>query len=246
VNATLSTTAGGAGQLVTTQWALVVTAAEIDSPKAKAALGELYSIYCYPVYAFIRRRGYRREDAQDLTQDFFVHLWQKSTLSRADPQRGRFRNFLLGALDHFLAHAAERAQTQKRGGGYVLVSLDEEAAEARYQVAVLRGLSAHKIFEMRWASALIEAAIDRLRGEMEAEDKGRLFQGLQGYLVGDEEASYQQTAAALGLTLPTIKAAIHRLRIRYRVLLRAEIARTAATPDEVEEELRYLRASLRS
>jgi DNA-directed RNA polymerase specialized sigma24 family protein len=145
-----------------------------------------------------------------------VHLWQKNTLSRADPQRGRFRNFLLGALDHFLAHAAERAQTQKRGGGYVLVSLDEEAAEAR------------------------------LRREMEAEDKGRLFQRLQGYLVGDEEASYQQTAAALGLTLATIKAAIHRMRTRHRVLLRAEIARTAATTDEVEEELRYLRASLRS
>ena len=142
MNATLSTTAGGAGQLVTTQWAVVVTAAEIDSPKDKAALGELYSIYCYPVYAFIRRHGYGREDAQDL----FVHLWQKSTLSRADPQRSRFRNFLLGALDHFLAHAAERAQPRNEGGGYVLVSLDEEAAEARYQVAVRRGLSAHKNF----------------------------------------------------------------------------------------------------
>jgi RNA polymerase sigma factor (sigma-70 family) len=213
---------------------------------AKAALGDLYCTYSYPVYAFIRRRGYGREDAQDLTQDFFVHLLEKATLGRADPQRGRFRNFLLGTLDHFLAHADERARAQKRGGGCQFISLDANTAEARYQRAAIEGLSAEKIFDARWALALIETALARLRRELEDERKGWLFEALQGYLVGEEEASYQQTAKALNLSLGAVKAAIHRMRGRYRSLLREEVARTVGTAAEIEAELRSLRASLRA
>jgi DNA-directed RNA polymerase specialized sigma24 family protein len=223
-----------------------VTAVSAEgSPEARAAVEELYRPYCYPVYAFISRRGHGRQDAQDLTQDFFVHLLEKSTLSRADLQRGRFRSFLLGALDHFLAHAAERARAGKRGGGCQWVFLDDDAAETSYQLAAPEGMTAHKVFEARWAVALVEVAFLRLRGELESEGKGPLFEALQGFLHGREDASYQQVAGALSLSLGALKTAIHRLRVRYRTLLREEVARTVARPAEVNEELRYLRNVLR-
>jgi DNA-directed RNA polymerase specialized sigma24 family protein len=120
---------------------------------------EVYRLYCYPVYAFIRRRGHARYDAQDLTQDFFIHLLEKGILAQADPQRGRFRNFLLGALEHFLAHADERAGAGKRGGGCQWVYLDDDAAEDRYQLAAPDGMTAEKLFEARWAAALVEARL---------------------------------------------------------------------------------------
>ena len=172
-------------------------------------------------------------------------LLEKGTLGRADPQRGRFRSFLLGALDHFLAHAAERARAGKRGGGCQWVFLDDDAAEDRYQLAAPEGMTAEKIFDARWAAALVEATFTRLRGELESEGKGHLFEALQGFLLGREDASYQQVADALSLSLGALKTVIHRLRGRYRALLREEVARTVATPAEVDEELRYLRAALR-
>src|SRR3984893_4843975 len=238
--------AGGRSNFLTTQWGLVSAASAEGAAEARAALEELYRLYCYPVYAFIRRRGHGRHDAQDLTQDFFVHLLEKGALGRADPQRGRFRNFLLGALDHFLANAAEGARSAKRGGGCQWVFLDDDAAEDRYQLAAPEGMTAEKVFEARWAAALVEATFARLREELESEGKGHLFEALQGFLLGGEEASYQQVADALNLSLGTLKTAIHRLRGRYRALLREEVARTVAAPAEVDEELRYLRAALRS
>ena len=154
-----------------------MSAASVEgAAEARAALEELYRLYCYPVYAFIRRRGYGRQDAQDLTQDFFVHLLDKGTLGRADSERGRFRNFLLGSLEHFLAHAAERAGALKRGGGCQWVSLDDNGAEDRYQIAAPEGMTAEKLFEARWAAALVEATLVRLRCEMESEGKGNLFE----------------------------------------------------------------------
>jgi DNA-directed RNA polymerase specialized sigma24 family protein len=224
----------------------VAAASAEGAAEARAALEELYRLYCYPVYAFIRRRGYSRQDAQDLTQDFFVHLLEKGTLARADPQRGRFRSFLLGALGHFLANADERASAGKRGGGCRWVFLDDDSAEDRYQLAAPEGLTAEKLFEARWAAALVEATLARLRGELESEGKGDFFEKLQGFLLGREEASYQQVANALNLSLGALKTAIHRMRGRYRALLREEVARTVAAPAEVDEELRYLRAALRS
>ena len=238
--------AGGRSNFLTTQWGLVSAASAEGAAEARAALEELYRLYCYPVYAFIRRRGHGRQDAQDLTQDFVVHLLEKGALGRADPQRGRFRNFLLGALQYFLTHAAERAGAGKRGGGCRWVFLDDDAAEDRYQLAAPEGMTAESLFDARWAGALVEATFARLRCELESEGKGHLFEALQGFLLGREEASYQQVADALNLSLGTLKTAIHRLRGRYRALLREEVARTVAAPAEVDEELRYLRAALRS
>ena len=246
VGTPLDSTAGGRSKLHTTQWGLVAAASAEGAGEARAALEELYRLYSYPVYAFVRRRGYGPHDAQDLTQDFFVHLLEKGALGRADPQRGRFRNFLLGALEHFLAHAAERADAGKRGGGCQWVFLDDNTAENRHQLAAPEGLTAEKLFEARWAAALVEATFARLQGELEAEGKGHLFEALQGFLHGRDDSSYQEVADRLNLSLPALKTTIHRLRGRYRALLREEVARTVAAPEDVDEELRYLRAALRS
>jgi DNA-directed RNA polymerase specialized sigma24 family protein len=245
VDASLDSKVGGRPNFHTTQWGLVAAASAEGSPEARAALEELYRLYCYPVYAFVRRRGHGRQDAQDLTQDFFVHLLEKRTLGRADSQRGRFRSFLLGALDYFLAHAAERARAGKRGGGCQWVFLDDDAAENSYQLAAPEGMTAEKVFDARWAATLVEATSARLRSELESEGKGELFEVLQGFLVGEKDTSYQQVADALSLSLGALKTTIHRLRGRYRTLLREEVARTVAAPGEVDEELRYLRAALR-
>jgi RNA polymerase sigma factor (sigma-70 family) len=245
VYAGLDSTSGGKPNFLTTQWGLVTAAAE-DTADARAALEELYRLYCYPVYAFVRRRGYDRPDAQDLTQDFFIHLLEKGLLDRANPQRGRFRNFLLGALNYVLAHAAERAHARKRGGGCQRVFLDQETAEGYYQLAAPRGMTAEKIFETRWAAALIEAALKRLRDELESTGKGRLFEVLRDFLLGEQDSSYRHAADALGLRVSTLKTTIHRLRGRYRALLREEVARTVANPDDVDEELRQLQSALRS
>jgi DNA-directed RNA polymerase specialized sigma24 family protein len=242
VGATLDSTAGGRPNFHTNQWGLVVAASAEGAGEARAALEELYRLYCYPVYAFIRRRGHGRQDAQDLTQDFFVHLLEKGTLARADPRRGRFRSFLLGALDYFLAHAAERARAGKRGGSCQWVFLDDEAAENSYQLAAPEGMTAEKIFDARWAAALFEATFARLRGELRSEGKGHLFEALQGFLLGREDASYQQVADTLSLSLGGLKTVIHRLRGRFQALLREEVARMVTKPAEIDEELRYLRA----
>jgi DNA-directed RNA polymerase specialized sigma24 family protein len=201
----LDPTAGGRPNFLITQWGLLTAASTEGGPEARAALEELYRLYCYPVYAFIRRRGHSRQDAQDLTQDFFVHLLEKGTLGRADSKRGRFRSFLLGALDHFLAHVAERARAGKRGGGCQWVSLDDDAAEERYQLAAPEGMTAEKLFEARWAAAIVESAFERVRSELESEAKGPLFKTLQGFLLGREDASYQQVADDLGLSLGALK-----------------------------------------
>ena len=246
VDAPLDSTAGVRPSFRTTQWGLLAAASVGGDVEACAAFEELYRLYCYPIYAFVRRRGHGRQDAQDLTQDFFVHLLKKGALGRADPRRGRFRNFLLGALEHFLADAAKRAGAGKRGGGCHWVFLDDDKAEDRYQIAAPEGLTAEKLFEAQWAGALLEATFARLRCELESEGKEHLFEALQSFLPGREEPSYQQVADALNMSLGALKTAIHRLRGRYGALLREEVARTVAAPAEVDEELRYLRVALRS
>jgi len=244
VDAPLDSTAGGRPNFRTTRWGLVGAASAEGTAEARAALEELYRLYCYPVYAYIRRRGHSRHDAQDLTHDFFLHLLEKGVLGRADPQRGRFRNYLLGALEYFLANAAERVRAGKRGGSCQWVFLDDDAAEDRYQLAAPEGMTAEKLFETRWAATLVEATLRRLRGEFESEGKAYLFEALHSFLLGAEDASYQKVADSLNLKLGTLKTAIHRLRGRYRVLLREEVARTVAAPEEIDEELRSLRAAL--
>ena len=244
VDTALDSRAGGRPNFLTTQWGMLSAASAEGDTEVRTALEEIYRLYCYPVYAFIRRRGYGRQDAQDLTQDFFVHLLEKRILGRADSQRGRFRNFLLGVLEHFLAHAAKRAGACKRGGDCQWVFLDDDAAEDRYQLAAPEGMTAEKLFETRWAATLVEATLRRLRGEFESEGKAYLFEALHSFLLGAEDASYQKVADSLNLKLGTLKTAIHRLRGRYRVLLREEVARTVAAPEEIDEELRSLRAAL--
>jgi RNA polymerase sigma factor (sigma-70 family) len=239
----LSSSAGGGLRFETTQWSLVAAAAA-DEEK-RPALQDLYRSYAQPIYAFIRRRGYSRQDAQDLTQDFFLHLLEKNTFTRADRLKGKFRSFLLGALEFFLAHASEKARAEKRGGNATLVFLDDESAEVRYQLAD-PGQTAEQVFDARWAATLIETTVDRLKAENEGAGKGELFNQIRGFLLEGEESSYAQVAERTGLTLGAVRLAIHRLRSRYRELLRAEIARTVVSSGDFDEEVRALRASLQS
>ncbi len=253
-NAPLNSTAGGNAVFASTQWGQLVEAAEVGgadhNPAGSSAWDaweDLYRDYCYPIYCFIRRRGHARADAQDLTQDFFVHLVEKGTLRRADPQKGRFRTFLLGVLEYFLTDAARRARTRKRGGDRQFVFLDDtETAENEYQLAAPGSQTPAQLFDTRWAAALIDTVFARLREEMAASGKAKLFEALKDYVAGAEDTSYQETAARLALTSAALNSAIHRLRGRYRALLREEVARTVANPGEVEAELAHLCAALRT
>jgi RNA polymerase sigma factor (sigma-70 family) len=236
----LSSSAGGILRFETTQWSLVFAASE--DGERRGALEDLYRSYCSPVYFFVRRRGYSRPDAQDLTQDFFVYLLQKNVFSRADPNRGKFRTFLLGTLEFFLSHASARARTEKRGGQADVVFLDDETAETHYQLAD-PGLTAEQIFDARWASTLVGNAVARLQAEMEKAGKRELFEQLWDFLAG-EESSYLEVSQRTGLSLAATKAAIHRVREHYRELLRTEIARTVSSFADLNDEIRSLRSSL--
>jgi RNA polymerase sigma factor (sigma-70 family) len=241
MRAWLSSTAGKQIRFETTHWSLVLAAAEDE--ERRDALEVLYRSYCSTVYSFIRRRGYSRQDAQDLTQDFFMHLVEKNAFRRADPNRGKFRTFLLGSLEFFLQHASQRARAEKRGGQANVVFLDDESAEAYYQLAD-PGLTAQQVFDARWAGTLIENALTRLQTEMDRAGKRDLYDQLLGFVVDAEKSSYFEVAQRIGLTMAATKAAIYRLRDRYRELLRAEVARTVTNPADFEYEIRELRSSL--
>jgi RNA polymerase sigma factor (sigma-70 family) len=243
MNVTLDSSEGGSPQFPPSRWTLVASAAT-EGPQAQAALDELYRLYAYPVYAFIRRhwRGYGPHDAQDHTQGFFVHLLQKATLGQADPQRGRFRSFLLRSLEHYLAHEAEKAEAGKRDRRKT-VSYDATQEEDGYE-AEAPGLTPRELYDKAWAVALDKGARRRLRQEMEAENKGGLFDALQSFLFGEGDAPYQEVAERLGLNLGTLKTHINRLRRRRGELLREEVARTVEKPEDLEEELRYVMRQL--
>ncbi len=194
--------------------------------------------YWFPVYAFVRRAGHSAEDAQDLTQEFFVRLLDKHFLAAADRKKGRFRTFLLTAVKRFLANEYDRIQAKKRGGGQTILSL--EGLEARYCREPADTLTPERIFERQWALSLLDQVLARLQAEMTADGKAALFDALKDHLTGSQSAGYATTAARLGMTEGAVKAAAHRLRQRYRELLREEIAQTVASPDEIEEEIRYL------
>ena len=238
----LSSSAGGQLRFETTQWSLVSAAAG-EGEESRNALDDLYRSYCYPVYSFVRRRGYRRQDAQDITHDFFVYLLEKEGFSRALAGQGKFRTFLLRSLEFFLQHADRRTRTQKRGGRVTLVFLDDESAEVAYQL-IDPGLSAEQIFDAQWAMMMVKSTFARLQSEMEQAGKRELFDHLSGFVLDGEESSYLEVAHRSGLTLPAIKAAIYRLRVRYRELLQAEVARTVASESDFEAEIRALQASL--
>jgi RNA polymerase sigma factor (sigma-70 family) len=243
--------AGEPRQFATTRWSLVLSAAKSQSGEGQArnALDELCRIYWRPVFVFVCRRGYSTEDAQDLTQDFFVKIVEPNWLEHADANRGRFRTLLLTSLQNFLVNAAERRHTRKRGGGVEFISWDDWMAEAPSQLAIsdkaLESLPAERLFDLRWATTVVEQALRRLREECEGKDRLRLFYALSRCLIEErDEVSYAKLSAALGVTESAVKNLLHAMRQRYRCLLRDEVAHTVENPADVQDEIRYLCAAL--
>jgi RNA polymerase sigma-70 factor (ECF subfamily) len=234
-------------RFATTRWSLIRAAAGPPAdPEARGALAGLCEAYWYPLYAFIRRRGYSSTDAQDLTQEFFARVLEKGFIKSADADRGRFRSFLLTACRHFLANERERAGAKKRGAGRV-ASLELGSGEERYRREPAHELTPERLYERNWALALLERVLGRLRSEYDAAGKARLFDSLKPVLTGhDDGASYRRLADALGMTQSALKVAAHRLRRRYRNLLCAEVGDTVAGPEEVDDEIRHLFAALRA
>jgi RNA polymerase sigma factor (sigma-70 family) len=235
----------------TTRWSLVLSAAnsDADEQKARAALAELCRTYWRPIFLFVSRRGYSVQEAQDLTQDFFVMILESNWLQHADQHRGRFRSFLLRSLQNFLGHAHERDRAVKRGGRMEFVSWDEWMAEAPSQLSVsaqtLDSLPPEHLFDLRWAATVVEHALQRLREECEGKGRLRLFETLSGYLTSERrDVSYASLAAALGIAETMVKKQLHNLRQRYRWLLRDEVAHTVENPTDVDDEIRHLCAVL--
>ena len=234
-----------ANEFETTHWSIILSAGRSDSTHAREAAEKFCAAYWYPLYAFVRRQGHGPDDAQDLTQEFFARLLARRSLGQVDPAKGKFRSFLLAALKHFLANEWDRAQAEKRGGEHTFVSFDQQTAEERYGNEPAHEATPEKLFERRWALTLLEQVLARLREENDADGKSDLFDRLKATLTGEEDAAtYAAMAAQLGMTEAAVKVAVHRLRQRYRELLRKEIARTVNSDGEVEEELRYLFAVL--
>jgi RNA polymerase sigma-70 factor (ECF subfamily) len=225
----------------TTRWTVVLTAAHPDAPGAEDALAQLCRTYWYPLYAFVRRQGRGPEEAQDLTQEFFARLLAKDYLALADPARGRFRSFLLASLKNFLAESHRHATRLKRGGGQTVVSWDDMTAEQRYLAEPRDESTAEALYEQRWALTLLETALARLGAELASAGKARLFAELRGQLWGEPPvASYAELSARLGLSEGAVKVTVHRLRLRFRELLREEVAHTVTSAEEIDEELRHL------
>lgn len=238
--------APGPRQFATTHWSLVVAARSDEAGRtlARDALEELCRAYWYPLYAFVRYRGYSADEAQDLTQSFFARIIETRGFATADPERGRFRSYLLGAMKHFLANEWHRAQAQKRGGGATFLDLDALDPEARYALEPAQSDDPDASFDREWARETTTRALAALRAESEARGKRDLFEGLKGSLTG-HEPDRSETAALLGMSPGAVKVAVHRLRGRYRELLRAEILETVSDPADVDVEMRHLVEALR-
>jgi RNA polymerase sigma-70 factor (ECF subfamily) len=228
-----------------THWSQVLEARDGASPQAAEALERLCRTYWYPLYAYVRRQGKAPHDAQDLTQEFFARLLAGNFLKGVQRQKGKFRSFLLASMNHFLADASDRANAAKRGGGQVPTSLSQEDAENRYLADAALALSPESIFEKRWATALLEEALQKLRQEFAASGKLERFEALSVFLQdGSEAGDYVAVGTQLGMTANAVAAAVQRLRERYRELVRAEIAHTVETPEDLQEEMRHLLAVL--
>jgi RNA polymerase sigma-70 factor (ECF subfamily) len=224
----------------TTHWSIVLGAGG-DNASAARSLEVLCRRYWYPLYAFVRRQIGDVEEARDLTQAFFVRLIEKKVVSRADPERGRFRSFLLGALKNFLANEHDRKTARKRGGTHIHWSLDLEAGESRFNLEPAHHETPERIFDRDWALRLLELVVTRLRQEFGDAGQSERFEKLQAFLQGKPEAAaYASAAASLNMTEEATRQAVHRLRKRYRELLRAEVADTVATAEDVEAEIRGL------
>jgi RNA polymerase sigma-70 factor (ECF subfamily) len=234
-----------ADRFPTTCWSRIVAAHDRATPEAREALAELCAAYWYPLYAFIRRKGHDADTARDLTQDYFAHLLERGQVAAADPARGRFRSFLLADCTHFLAHHCARQLARKRGAGITPLSIDARDAEGRYLREPAHDLTPERLFERGWALALLSGVLARLRREYEDSGRGAMFETLKVVLTDDPRAVPQaELAQRLEISTGAVQVAIHRLRARYRDLLRAAIAETVADEAEVEAEIRDLFAAL--
>ena len=229
----------------TTQWSLVLAAGRPGSPGAEEALAGLCARYWYPVFAFVRRQGYRAADAEDLTQGFFARLIEKGDLGAADRERGRFRSFLLANCRFYLANERDRVTAGKRGGGRVPLSIDVAAAEARYERALAHEERPERAFDRQWSLTLLDDVFEALGAEHAAAGKAAQFERLKEFLGGGRDAgSYDDAARDLGTTAGAVKVAVHRLRRRYREELRRRVAETVGSEAEVEDEIRHLLKTL--
>jgi RNA polymerase sigma factor (sigma-70 family) len=241
VKETPGTLHDGGASFATTHWSVVAQSALTDVPEAANALARLCETYWPPIYSFVRRRGYAPADAQDLTQAFFAFFLRTKAYARTDPAHGKFRSFLLASVKNFLMDNWDREQAIRRGRDYQFVSLDQETAEAFYDAASAPDSTAERLFELRWAKSLTAGALNSLRDELQVEGKGKLFEQLKGFLTGGSVLpSYDDASAQTGLPRATVKTHVHRLRQRYREIVRREVARTVSSPHEIDEELRYL------
>ena len=234
---------GGANRFQTTRWSVVLVSAQSQAPGSKKAFADLCKLYWYPLYAFIRHRGYSPEDSEDLVQGFFLHLVEHKTLSRVDRSKGKFRSFLLASLQNYLSDEADRARCLKRGGKAEFVRLDLGSPEDRYRLEPVDAMTPEKIFDARWAMALIGEALNRLNREYVAQGKATTFNTLRAFLdpINTKSLpSYEEVAAQLEVSVGSLKTLIHRLRKQYTAFVREEISRTVSDSADVDAEIHQL------
>jgi RNA polymerase sigma-70 factor (ECF subfamily) len=227
-------------RFATTSWTLVANAGRRGTAESRAALEELCRAYWFPLYAFLRRQGRSAEESQDLTQAFFARLLEKNALASADRERGRFRSFLLKSLQNFATNEWHKEQAARRGGGIRTLSLDFAAGESRCRLEAVDPLTPERHFERQWATTLLARVLERLESDCRAAGRGEQFAALKGFLAGSATRTLSEVGEELGLSEDAAKQAVHRLRRKYRDLLRDEVARTVHSPDDVDDELRHL------
>jgi RNA polymerase sigma-70 factor (ECF subfamily) len=243
VNLESDSPARDAGRFHTTHWTVVLRAAQSQVPGGQAALAQLCRLYWYPLYGFVRYRGYSPDDAQDLTQGFFLHLLGRRVLSRVDPLKGKFRTFLLVSLQNFLATEVDRARCLKRGGNMEFIPWDTQSAEERYRLEPADYLTGEKIFDARWAMTVLGEAMRRLDEDYTLQGKAAIFEALKAFLDplnSKSPPSYEQAAGVLRVSVTAVKTLIHRLRKQFTSFLREEVASTVSDPREVDDEIRAL------
>jgi RNA polymerase sigma-70 factor (ECF subfamily) len=229
----------------TTHWSVVMAAREQDGTVARDALAKLCTAYWYPLYAFVRGRGFSPHDAEDLTQEFFCRFLERNSLVNVSPAGGKFRSFLLACLKHFLANEWERAHAQRRGGGQSPIPLDGGEGETRLSLEPADKSTPEAMFEKRWAFAVLEQAMKAVQAEYVAKNKGGVFDELKGFLPGGQGSeSRAKLASRRGISVGAVDVAVHRLRQRFGVLLRDQVAQTVSSEGEVDEEIHYLMSVL--
>lgn len=235
----------GFSEFVSTRWSIVLAAGQVSTPGSQQALAALCRDYWYPLYAYVRRRVNDAHEAQDLVQEFFARLLEKNVIAVADPERGRFRSFLLASLRNFLSHEWAKAGAAKRGGRLDSLPLDLDCGEARYLRELADNLTPEQLFERRWAETLLDRVTTQLRDEFVRAGRKNHFERLKAFLTGrNPHTSYAEAAASLGITEGAAMVAAHRMRRRFRELLMAEIAQTLASPQDVDDEINGLFAAL--